>query len=1007
MQRTKKEPQKKLNMPVRETGAGGIQKDAFVLTGINTGVIDAPTGLTLSSTRIIRSNSSPKSYIDATWNPPIGVTVEYYEIEYGLETDWSGSAFSNAIIRRSYTNEATLLVDANTEYRVRVRAIVGSALSRWSTSETITSASDTSTPGDLTTVDATFSNGDLILTWAYTTTPSNFFNVKIEIWDSGKTTLLDTIYDNTGKYIWTAERNIDAGTHTSVSVDFTPVSYGGNEGNTSNDTTTSSAPTTPSGLTTSWDSDSGNAAADLQISWTYVQNHYYKLTIDNVHRYVHADKYLYTLTQNEIENGSPDPTLGIGLRAVNKLGQESNQATISPVNAAPPATTLTATGAFSQIRLQITESTANDLRNYRIRVYKDTSLEETFFTQNIDFVYQATEGTGSYEFDVTVYDLFGQISSASTKTTAIDVTDLTQFVNNLRAGLIYTDELNTSSTTLEGLKDNDVSTNVVQYSGDGVWRWTQADWQTEERIKTLTYASEQWNTIILAYSNDGTTWTYAHGGTPDTTNNIYEATLTTSSLVTAQADAEVLGANGSWRLEFPTTITARYIRVYHRHSSNDYYLKEFFPRRLVQADDIESEAITTIHIAANAITADQIAADSITSSKIDVTDLSAISADLGTITAGSISSATITGGSISGTSISGGSITGGIFTVSSGGKIRTTIDEIGGIQLDTNGFRLQPSVQDYGAKTTYVNDCIVFTRGWSSPFVANIFAYEDTSNNIADLYLVAMADTSLLQHMDDGIVHIVAETGSGSTNPVEITVDGKNNRVDINRDTYIDGNLVVDKSSSNTTLVINSDTSNYGILAFSGNNYNAFAFGLQNNSSKDFFLNRYNVSTGAYIDNMWKILNSNGCMAFGGSTPYANQRIRIKSTGDTNTHYDLLTHSASGTANFYVRGDGSGYLRSGVWSSSDASVKNNIQDDSAGLVELLQLRSKIFDYIDGPQKRRGLVAQELQTILPDIVDVVDEEGRLGINYQELIPVIIKSIQELVRILKNRGVLPNR
>ena len=43
----------------------------------------------------------------------------------------------------------------------------------------------------------------------------------------------------------------------------------------------------------------------------------------------------------------------------------------------------------------------------------------------------------------------------------------------------------------------------------------------------------------------------------------------------------------------------------------------------------------------------------------------------------------------------------------------------------------------------------------------------------------------------------------------------------------------------------------------------------------------------------------------------------------------------------------------------------------------------------------GLIAQEVQPIVPEVVDGSTEgEDRLSLNYSELIPVLIKAIQEL-------------
>ncbi|MDR0799550.1 MAG: tail fiber domain-containing protein, partial [Dysgonamonadaceae bacterium] len=45
-------------------------------------------------------------------------------------------------------------------------------------------------------------------------------------------------------------------------------------------------------------------------------------------------------------------------------------------------------------------------------------------------------------------------------------------------------------------------------------------------------------------------------------------------------------------------------------------------------------------------------------------------------------------------------------------------------------------------------------------------------------------------------------------------------------------------------------------------------------------------------------------------------------------------------------------------------------------------------------KHYGLIAQELQKLYPDLVYTISDQGYLGINYTEIIPMLIQSIQEL-------------
>jgi hypothetical protein len=90
------------------------------------------------------------------------------------------------------------------------------------------------------------------------------------------------------------------------------------------------------------------------------------------------------------------------------------------------------------------------------------------------------------------------------------------------------------------------------------------------------------------------------------------------------------------------------------------------------------------------------------------------------------------------------------------------------------------------------------------------------------------------------------------------------------------------------------------------------------------------------------------------------------------------------------------YAANGVIQTSDARLKQGIADLGYGLRELLQLRPVTYEWKDRPDGRRriGLIAQEVLPILPEVVTVgTDPEGRLGMNYADLLPVVIKAIQE--------------
>lgn len=88
-----------------------------------------------------------------------------------------------------------------------------------------------------------------------------------------------------------------------------------------------------------------------------------------------------------------------------------------------------------------------------------------------------------------------------------------------------------------------------------------------------------------------------------------------------------------------------------------------------------------------------------------------------------------------------------------------------------------------------------------------------------------------------------------------------------------------------------------------------------------------------------------------------------------------------------------------VYNSSDAKAKTNIQSSKYGLNVLSQLRPVTYKFVDESSKGRtsnleiGLLAQEVEKVLPSIV-YTDDEGKKLVNYIALIPVLIESVKTL-------------
>ena len=82
--------------------------------------------------------------------------------------------------------------------------------------------------------------------------------------------------------------------------------------------------------------------------------------------------------------------------------------------------------------------------------------------------------------------------------------------------------------------------------------------------------------------------------------------------------------------------------------------------------------------------------------------------------------------------------------------------------------------------------------------------------------------------------------------------------------------------------------------------------------------------------------------------------------------------------------------------SSDRRLKENIADadDAGNVIDSVQIRK--FDWIEnGKHQDYGVIAQEVLEVVPDAVQVPeDEDGRMGVSYETFIPMLIKEVQSL-------------
>ena len=86
----------------------------------------------------------------------------------------------------------------------------------------------------------------------------------------------------------------------------------------------------------------------------------------------------------------------------------------------------------------------------------------------------------------------------------------------------------------------------------------------------------------------------------------------------------------------------------------------------------------------------------------------------------------------------------------------------------------------------------------------------------------------------------------------------------------------------------------------------------------------------------------------------------------------------------------------GTIQTSDVRLKRGITNLKYGLNQVMQLRPVSFQWKNGNDKNThlGLIAQEVDAVMPEAVEKsADANAPLGMNYSNLIPVLIKAIQE--------------
>jgi len=143
-----------------------------------------------------------------------------------------------------------------------------------------------------------------------------------------------------------------------------------------------------------------------------------------------------------------------------------------------------------------------------------------------------------------------------------------------------------------------------------------------------------------------------------------------------------------------------------------------------------------------------------------------------------------------------------------------------------------------------------------------------------------------------------------------------------------------------------------------------------------------------YNDNVNNFLADSGQFVTGvysrgtGAQYYVDFRVGWTAGGSPGTQTGYI-YSPAGTTTLYT-------------TASDRRLKQNIVDAPSAINDVMAIGIKSFDWIlNNEHQKYGVIAQDLHLIAPDAVAIPqNSEDMCAVDYSALVPMLIKSIQEL-------------
>jgi hypothetical protein len=284
-------------------------------------------------------------------------------------------------------------------------------------------------------------------------------------------------------------------------------------------------------------------------------------------------------------------------------------------------------------------------------------------------------------------------------------------------------------------------------------------------------------------------------------------------------------------------------------------------------------------------------------------------------------------------------------------------------------------------------------------------------------------NTEKMRITTDGSVGIGASSFD-ATNPERLLVDAGSATNDFqnvivakgNTNSYAQFNIqnTSNGGGASTDIVATAnngtETANYVDLGINSSNYSNGTSSLLNGAN-----NAYLYSKGEDFA-IGNASTSKSIIFFTGGDAPANEKFRINSSGVVLN--SAMTFASAGVSSNILPSASATYdlgssskrwntvYSSNILNISDARLKKNIVDVKYGLPAVLAMHPVQYNWKEGVDKgtKIGFLAQELREVVPSVVVGDEAKETLAVNYTELIPLLVKAIQEQqqqIEVLKKK------